>query len=184
MPAGRNIPIPVATSLDDVESMDRGYLVGATDYIAKLISWPVLPHRRRYILPACLLGEAQRIAGLGIFRWISSRSNAHRSIAHIWDGQHCRYAFRDNSASARLVCRTADADPGCPQRASWSKDRAGPSNYHAPREERTLIEQKPLGPISQRKYIEFAGNIRSAGGLLVFSSMCRQRSSWRRGDAS
>jgi DNA-binding response OmpR family regulator len=70
MPAGRNIPILMATGLDDVESIDRAYRVGATDFIAKPISCPVLPHRLRYMLRACQLSEAQRVAGLGDFRWL------------------------------------------------------------------------------------------------------------------
>jgi signal transduction histidine kinase len=69
MPAGRNTPILMATGLDDVESIERAYRVGATDFITKPISCPVLPHRIRYMLRAYRLAEAQRIAGLGNFRW-------------------------------------------------------------------------------------------------------------------
>src|SRR5712691_4087213 len=70
MPAGRNTPILMATGLDDVESIERAYRVGATDFVAKPISRPVLPHRLRYILRAYHLAEAQRIAGLGAVRWM------------------------------------------------------------------------------------------------------------------
>ena len=70
MPAGRNTPILMATGLDDVESIDRAYRVGATDFIGKPISCPMLPHRIRYMLRAYRLAEAQRIAGLGNFRWV------------------------------------------------------------------------------------------------------------------
>jgi signal transduction histidine kinase len=70
MPAGRSIPILMATGLDDLESIERAYLVGATDFIAKPISCPVLPHRLRYMLRGCRLAETQRMAGLGDFRWL------------------------------------------------------------------------------------------------------------------
>jgi CheY-like chemotaxis protein len=70
MPAGRNTPILVATGLDDVESIERAYQVGATDFIGKPISCAVLPHRIRYMLRAYRLAEAQRVAGLGSFRWM------------------------------------------------------------------------------------------------------------------
>ncbi len=70
MPAGRITPILMATGLDDVELIDRAYRVGATDFIAKPISGPVLPHRLRYMLRASHLSEAQRVAGLGDFRWL------------------------------------------------------------------------------------------------------------------
>src|SRR5271165_2056746 len=63
MPAGRNTPILVATGLDDVESIEGAYRVGATDFIAKPISYSVLPHRLRYMLRAYHLAEVQRISG-------------------------------------------------------------------------------------------------------------------------
>jgi signal transduction histidine kinase len=81
LPGGRGTPILMATALDDVDSIDRAYLVGATDFIGKPINWPVLPHRVRYMLRAHAtlenltlsqqrLAEAQRIAGIGNFRWL------------------------------------------------------------------------------------------------------------------
>jgi two-component system, cell cycle sensor histidine kinase PleC len=84
MPVGLHTPILMATSLDDVASIDRAYRVGATDFIGKPISWAVLPHRVRYMLRADenfrrlmvsenRLAEAQRIAGLGNFRWVPER---------------------------------------------------------------------------------------------------------------
>src|SRR5262249_19216641 len=81
LPGGRNTPVLMATALDDVESIERAYRVGATDFIDKPINWPVLPHRIRYLLRAHdalpnlvvsqqRLAEAQRIAGVGNFRWL------------------------------------------------------------------------------------------------------------------
>ena len=48
----RNIPICIVTGLDDDESVDRAYHVGATDFIDKPIKWPVLGHRVRYLIRA------------------------------------------------------------------------------------------------------------------------------------
>ena len=48
----RQTPICIVTGLDDDESVDRAYRVGATDFIGKPIAWPVLGHRVRYILRA------------------------------------------------------------------------------------------------------------------------------------
>ena len=81
LPGGRNTPVLMATALDDVDSIDRAFRVGATDFIGKPINWPVLPHRVRYMLRAHetlqnlivsqqRLAEAQRIAGVGNFRWL------------------------------------------------------------------------------------------------------------------
>ena len=81
LPSGGDTPILMATALDDVDSIDRAYRSGATDFIGKPINWPVLPHRVRYMLRARAtlenlmlsqqhLAEAQRIAGVGNFRWL------------------------------------------------------------------------------------------------------------------
>jgi diguanylate cyclase (GGDEF)-like protein/PAS domain S-box-containing protein len=45
----RKTPICIVTGLDDEESVDRAYHVGATDFISKPIAWPVLGHRVRYV---------------------------------------------------------------------------------------------------------------------------------------
>ncbi len=44
------IPIVIVTGSDDLESVNRAYNCGATDFIAKPVNWPVFGHRIRYIL--------------------------------------------------------------------------------------------------------------------------------------
>jgi len=48
----RQTPIFIVTGLEDDESVKRAYELGATDFISKPITWPVLPHRIRYVLKA------------------------------------------------------------------------------------------------------------------------------------
>ena len=50
--SGRQTPIFIVTGLEDDESVKRAYELGATDFISKPITWPVLPHRIRYVLKA------------------------------------------------------------------------------------------------------------------------------------
>ena len=69
MPGGRNVPILMATGLEDVGSIEKAYRAGATDFITKPISCPALPYRIRYMLRAYRLAEVQRLAGIGSFRW-------------------------------------------------------------------------------------------------------------------
>ena len=52
LPGGRYLPILMVTSLDDLESVERAYQVGATDFITKPIQWAILHHRVRYMLRA------------------------------------------------------------------------------------------------------------------------------------
>ena len=77
---GALVPILMLTGLDDLESINRAYEVGATDFISKPINWGILGHRARYILRASQafrdlakhqssLENAQRIAHLGSWEW-------------------------------------------------------------------------------------------------------------------
>jgi diguanylate cyclase (GGDEF)-like protein len=76
---GQHLPILMVTGADDTESIERAYQVGATDFMAKPINWPLLGHRVRYLWRASQafrdsiegraeLAEAQRIAQLGSWR--------------------------------------------------------------------------------------------------------------------
>ncbi|HWR88911.1 MAG TPA: EAL domain-containing protein [Dissulfurispiraceae bacterium] len=52
IPGGDRIPIVMMTGLDDIESINRAYEAGATDFITKPFNWLVLGHRVRYMLRA------------------------------------------------------------------------------------------------------------------------------------
>lgn len=77
---GRYTPILMMTGLEDVESIDYAYRVGATDFVTKPINHSVLPYRIQYMHRATAtaaellenkyrLETAQRMAGLGHWEW-------------------------------------------------------------------------------------------------------------------
>ena len=77
---GELVPVLMMTGLDDSDSINRAYEVGATDFITKPIAWPMLGHRVRYLVRAnrafldltesqARLVNAQRIAQLGHWEW-------------------------------------------------------------------------------------------------------------------
>ena len=79
-PTGQHTPILMMTDLDDVESINRAYQVGATELITKPVNGAILVHRTRYILGAqqtadelrqnqLLLADTQRVAKLGSWDW-------------------------------------------------------------------------------------------------------------------
>jgi diguanylate cyclase (GGDEF)-like protein/PAS domain S-box-containing protein len=79
-PAGQHVPVLMLTGLDDLDSINRAYEAGATDFVSKPINWGVLGHRVRYILRAAealqglaenqaLLAAAQQVAHLGSWSW-------------------------------------------------------------------------------------------------------------------
>jgi signal transduction histidine kinase len=118
LPRGADTPILMATALDDVESIDRAYRGGATDFIGKPINWPVLPHRVRYMLRAHAtlenlllsqqhLAEAQRIAGVGNFRWLPDTGRLECS------SELCRMLglpAKNNTLPIRALLRRIPAD--------------------------------------------------------------------------
>ncbi len=57
---GRYIPVLMMTGLDDMESINRAYDAGATDFITKPVNWAILHHRLRYIWRSTLVGENLR----------------------------------------------------------------------------------------------------------------------------
>lgn len=78
---GEHVPILMITGLDDVESIQKAYEAGATDFVTKPINFFVLPYRVRYMMRSAKtaddlrasqirLGNAQRIAKLGHWEWI------------------------------------------------------------------------------------------------------------------
>ena len=80
LPGGGRIPVVMMTGLDDVQSIERAFEVGATDFITKPINWPILAHRVRYMLRASSaindlnqnqrrLSNAQRIGEMGDWVW-------------------------------------------------------------------------------------------------------------------
>jgi len=50
MPGGRYISVLMMTGLEDIDSINRAYEVGATDFVTKPINYTLLGHRLRYML--------------------------------------------------------------------------------------------------------------------------------------
>ncbi len=79
------LPVMMVTGLEDSESVERAFDSGATGFVTKPVNFQVLLHRIRFQLRAAdnarrlvesqrQLEAAQRIAGLGYWRW-AARSN-------------------------------------------------------------------------------------------------------------
>jgi diguanylate cyclase (GGDEF)-like protein len=91
---GDRVPVIMMTGLDDTESIERAFEVGATDFVTKPINWTVLPHRVRYMLRASSaindlqqnerrLSNAQRIGEMGDWEW-SLRDDRVNPSAQAW----------------------------------------------------------------------------------------------------
>jgi signal transduction histidine kinase len=60
LPGCEMLPILIMTSLDDVDSINRAYEVGATDFITKPINWVILVQRVRYIMRSVRMMSEQK----------------------------------------------------------------------------------------------------------------------------
>jgi PAS domain S-box-containing protein len=80
LPGGESVPVLMVTGHDDIDSINRAYEVGATDFLAKSSNWEIIAHRVRYMLRAARafaemeknresLASAQRIAHMGGWEW-------------------------------------------------------------------------------------------------------------------
>ncbi len=80
LPKGEDVPVLMVTGHDDVDSVNKAYEVGATDFLSKPINWALLGHRVRYMLRASRtfrnlkasevrLAKAQQMARLGHWEW-------------------------------------------------------------------------------------------------------------------
>jgi diguanylate cyclase (GGDEF)-like protein/PAS domain S-box-containing protein len=99
--AGKHVPILILTGRDDVDSIERAYESGATDFMMKPIHWQILAHRIRYVLRASesflavrsqqvRLDDVQRHARLGSWELdlrsgMLSVSSAFRSLFDLSD---------------------------------------------------------------------------------------------------
>lgn len=57
---GAHVPILMVTGLEDIDSINRAYSAGATDFLPKPINWALLSHRVRYVLRASRTYEELR----------------------------------------------------------------------------------------------------------------------------
>ncbi len=60
LPSGAHVPVVMMTGLDDVDSIERAYATGATEFLLKPLNWTLLPRHVRFILKASKTQEALR----------------------------------------------------------------------------------------------------------------------------
>lgn len=120
---GEHVPVLMITGLDDVDSINRAYAAGATDFITKPINYTLLGHRVRYLLRASeainnlitserRLANAQRIAKMGYWDWDTARDELQLSqqVYKILDIPPDRNREQRISSFDSLLTRVHDND--------------------------------------------------------------------------
>lgn len=95
LPGGESVPVLMLTGHEDIDSINRAYEVGATDFLTKSSNWEMIAHRVRYMLRAARafseleknresLSSAQRMAHVGGWEW-QANSNRFLLSAEVCD---------------------------------------------------------------------------------------------------
>jgi diguanylate cyclase (GGDEF)-like protein len=88
LPTAKYIPVLMMTGLEDMESINHAFQVGATDFITKPINIPLLGYRVRYMLRASqttrrLVESEQRLHNLAYFDSLTQLPNRHFFLEHL-----------------------------------------------------------------------------------------------------
>jgi len=134
------LPILMVTGSDDIDSINRAYESGATDFIAKPISWPVLGKRALYVLRAARAAQALYAAELrnrAMLEAIPDMSVVIDSAGTVLDFQP-GYDMPPNPLNARVIGRKLD---------QWLP--ASAASLLMPRVEEALETGKPQSVVYQ-----------------------------------
>jgi CheY-like chemotaxis protein/nitrogen-specific signal transduction histidine kinase len=82
LPGGDLTPVLMITGLDDSESLDRAYAVGAADYITKPIHWAVLRQRVKHILDRSNLHRQLEASNLTLRRQSEELQQQNHLLEH------------------------------------------------------------------------------------------------------
>ena len=88
LPSGEHMPVLMMTGLEDLDSINRAFEVGATDFITKPINIALLGHRVRYMLRAshttkCLIDSERRLHRMAYFDSLTELPNRQFFREHL-----------------------------------------------------------------------------------------------------
>ncbi|MEA5514486.1 PleD family two-component system response regulator [Nodularia sp. UHCC 0506] len=89
---GRSTPVLMITGLDDQESVDRAFEVGAVDFVTKPVHWPVLRQRVKFLIEQSHLQkqlelahrELQRLVTIDQLTQVSNRRRFEEYLTQEW----------------------------------------------------------------------------------------------------
>ena len=107
LPNGDHTPVLIITALEDRESVDRAYAVGACDYVTKPIHWAVLRQRVRHLIEQSYLRQKLEAANQELQRLVSIdglTQMANRRCLDEYLDQECKRASREQIPISLVLC--------------------------------------------------------------------------------
>ena len=107
LPNGDHTPVLIITALEDRESVDRAYEVGASDYVTKPIHWAVLRQRVRHLIEQSCLRQQLEAANQELQRLVSIdglTQVANRRCLDEYLDQECKRASREQIPISLVLC--------------------------------------------------------------------------------
>ncbi|MBD2007099.1 MULTISPECIES: response regulator [Cyanophyceae] len=107
LPGGDRTPVLMITGLEDKQSLDRAFEVGATDFVTKPIHWPVLRQRVRRLLQTSFLFKQleaanQKLERLASLDGLTQLANRRRFDEYL--DQQWRHMAREKLPLSLILC--------------------------------------------------------------------------------
>lgn len=105
LPEGDLVPVLIITVLDDQESIDRAFAVGATDYITKPLHWGVLAQRVRRLLTTSQARSATTVVQEHLKQQQAWEQLLRNTLQNLWQSLNLGDTFSEILPEILTECR-------------------------------------------------------------------------------
>lgn len=160
-PRFSRLPVMMITGLEDVQSIEQAFEVGATHFLTKPITWSLLSHHVKYVLRNSRLEHAL----------LESEQTLRSRVADLEDARDKLENQREDLTELAAQLRNSTDEANAANRAkseflaSMSHELRTPLNAIIGFSE--IIKVEMLGPVGSPQYRDYADDIHASGHHLL-----------------